>query len=60
MRGSNWGEPSAVEKVIFTVNRQKYRLILTVKMFQDISKLTISADLQGHQLAPEESLIWKN
>ena len=59
MRGSNWGEPLAVEKVSFTVNRQKCRLILTVNMFQDSSKFIISADLHGH-LAPEESLIWKN
>ena len=34
-------------------------LILTVKEFQGISNLTISADLQG-LLAPEESLSWKN
>ena len=37
------------------VNRQKYRVILTVKTFQGISDLTISADLPG-LLAPEESL----
>ena len=40
---------------LFTVNRQKCRLILTVKKFQGFSVLTISADLHG-PLAPEESL----
>ena len=51
---------------LFTVNRQKCRLILTVKKFQDygllfqvIANLTISADLQGI-LAPEETLKGKN
>ena len=51
---------------LFTVNRQKCRLILTVKkfqayglLFQVIANLTISADLQGI-LAPEETLKWKN
>ena len=43
----------------FTVNRQKCRLILTVKKFQVIANLTISADFQGI-LAPQESLKWKN
>ena len=41
--------------VFFAVNRQKCRLILTVKKFQGFSVLTISADLHG-PLAPEESL----
>ena len=51
---------------LFTVNRQKCRLILTVKkfqayglLFQVIANLTISADLQGI-LPPEETLKWKN
>ena len=51
---------------LFTVNRQKCRLILTVKKFQAyglpfqvIANLTISADLQGI-LAPEETLKGKN
>ena len=35
------------KKLFFTVNRQKYRLILTVKKFQGITNLTISADLYG-------------
>ena len=35
------------KKLLFTVNRQKYRLILTVKKFQGITNLTISADLYG-------------
>ena len=35
--------------------RQKRRLILIVKKFQDISNLNISADLHG-LLTPEESL----
>ena len=41
--------------LFFTVNRQKCRLILTVKKFQGISKnVTFSADLHG-LLASEES-----
>ena len=39
----------------FTVNRQKCRVISTVKTFQGISNLTILADLHG-LLAPEETL----
>ena len=35
------------KKLFFTVNRQKYRLILAVKKFQGITNLTISADLYG-------------
>lgn len=51
------------EKVIFlsstvknakNINRQ-----ITVKKFQGIPNLTISADIHGH-LAPEESLNWKH
>ena len=43
------------KKVLFTVNRQKCGLILTVKTFQGISKnVTFSADLLG-LLASEES-----
>ena len=38
---------------------QKCRLTLTVKKFQGISNLTISADLHGI-LAPKEFLNWKN
>ena len=41
------------KKVIFTLNRQKCRLILTVKKFQGISNLSISADLP-ELLAPKE------
>ena len=47
------------KKVIFTVNRQKCRLIITINKFPDISNLTISADLHG-PLAPEEFLNWKS
>ena len=42
-----------------TVNRQQCRLRLTVKKFQDISNLTISADLNGIP-APKEFLNWEN
>ena len=47
------------KEVIFTVNRQKCRLILTVKKFRGISSLTISADLP-ELLAPKEFQNWKN
>ena len=47
------------KKVIFTVNRKKSRLILTVKKFQGTSNLSISANLHGLH-APEESPNWKN
>ena len=42
-----------------TVSRQKCRVILTVKTFQGIFILAISADLHG-RLAPEESPHLKN
>ena len=45
---------SSTVKNAKNINRQ-----ITVKKFQDISNLTISADLHGH-LALEESLNWKN
>ena len=41
------------KRVIFTLNRQKCRLMLTVKKFQDISNLIISADLP-ELLSPKE------
>ena len=45
--------PSTVEKwKVLNCHRQKCRLILTVKKFQGISNLAISADLYG-LLAPE-------
>ena len=47
------------QKKFFTVNRQECRLKLTVRKFQDISNLTISADLHGI-VAPKESVKWKN
>ena len=47
------------KKVIFTVNRQKGKLILTVKKFLGTSNLSISANLHGLH-APEESPNWKN
>ena len=47
------------ERLFFTVNLQNRTLILTVKTFQGIANLTISADLHGF-LAPEESLHLKN
>ena len=43
----------------FTVNRQQCRLRLTVKTFQGVSNLTISADLDGIP-APKEFLNWEN
>ena len=44
----------------FTViNRQQWRLILTVKKISGISNLTISDEFHGI-LAPEESRNWKN
>ena len=43
----------------FTVNCQKGRLILTVRKFQGILTLTISADIH-RLLVSEESLNWKN
>ena len=58
-----WGWLSAVGRGYFlsstvknakNINRQ-----ITVKKFQGIPNLTISADIHGH-LAPEESLNWKN
>ena len=42
----------------FTVNCHKGRLILTVRKFQGILNLTISADIH-RLLVPEESLNWK-
>ena len=42
-----------------TVSRQKCRVILTVKTFQAILNLAISADLHG-LLAPKESPHLKN
>ena len=60
-RGSQWDynrQPSNGLK--FNVNRQKCKLILTIKKFHGISNLAflsvlcISADLHG-RLAPEES-----
>ena len=45
---------SSTVKNAKNINRQ-----ITVKKFQGIPNLTISADLYGH-LAPEESLNWKN
>ena len=48
-----------LKEVIFTVNRKKCRLILTVKKFQGISNLTISADYP-ELLAPKEFQNWKN
>ena len=42
-----------------TVSRQKCRVILTVKTFQGIFILAISADFHG-RLAPEESPHLKN
>ena len=50
---------SRQERLFFTVNRQKCTVILTVKAFQGIGNLTISAYLHG-LLAPEESLRSKN
>ena len=47
------------KRLIFTVSLQKCQLILTVKKFQGILNLTISADPHGI-LAPEESLNCKN
>ena len=47
------------KRLFFTVNRQKCTVILTVKAFQGIANLTISADIHG-LLAPEESLRLKN
>ena len=43
------------QRLFFTINRQKCRLILTVKKFPGISNLTVSADPHG-LLVPEESL----
>ena len=43
------------KKVVFSVNCQKLRVILTVKTFQGISNPAISADLHG-LLALEESV----
>ena len=45
---------SSTVKNAKNINRQ-----ITVKKFQGIPNLTISADIHGH-LAPEESLNWKN
>ena len=47
------------KRLFFTVNRQKCTVILTVKAFQGIANLTISADIHG-LLAPEESFGLKN
>ena len=47
------------ERLFFIFNLQKCTVILTVKTFQGIANLTISADLHG-LLAPEESLHLKN
>ena len=47
------------ERLFFSVNLQKCTVILTVKTFQGIVNLSISADLHG-LLAPEESLHLKN
>ena len=41
-----------------TFNRQKCRLRLTVKKFQSVSNLTISAYIHGIR-APKEFLNWK-
>ena len=54
-----WLTVSCQKGNFFTVIRQKYRLILTVKKFPGISNLTFSADLHGI-LASEESFNWKN
>ena len=53
-----WLTVSCQKGNFFTVIRQKYRLILTVKKFPGISNLTFSADLHGI-LASEESLTGK-
>ena len=48
-----------LQKMLYlTFNRQKCRLRLTVKKFQSVSNLTISAYLHGI-LAPKEFLNWK-
>ena len=44
------------KKIFFTVSRQKYRQILTVKKFQGITNLTISADLYGDSCPWKKSL----
>ena len=54
-----WLTVSCQKGNFFTVIRQKYRLILTVKKLPGISNLTFSADLHGI-LASEESFNWKN
>ena len=43
------------QKSFFGVNRRECRLRVTVRNFQSISNLTISADLHGI-VAPEESV----
>ena len=49
-----------LQKMLYlTFNRQKCRLRLTVKKFQTVSNLTISAYLHGIP-APKEFLNWKN
>ena len=45
--------------IYLTFNRQKCSLRLTVKMFQGVSNLTVSADLHGSP-APKEFLNWKD
>ena len=47
------------ERLFFTVNLEKCTVILSVKTFQDIVNLTISADLHGF-LALKEFLHLKN
>ena len=59
-RPRNDHESSTVQKrFLFTVNCQKGRLILTVRKFQGILNLTISAVIH-RLLVSEESLAWKN
>ena len=49
-----------LQKMLYlTFNRQKCMLRLTVKKFQSVSNLTISAYLNGI-MAPKEFLNWKN